>query len=188
VSDFDPQDLATTDETLVAWIAVGSNTAVETLIRRYEKPLMAVLIRASGNRQAAEDLFQETWIRVVRSAARFDPSLPFRPWLFKIAWNVLRTDLDRSSRRRETPIDGVFEVASDSKAVDDEVLQRDEYRRTRQLIAALPPKLAETLMLRYFEELTEKEVALRLGVPVGTVKSRLHNALRRLALALGEAS
>ena len=187
MSDFDPHDETATDGALVSWIAVGDDEALEPLIRRYEKPLMAVLIRASGDRSAAEDLFQETWIRVVRSAARFDPSLPFHPWLFKIAWNVLRTDLDRSSRRRETPIDGAFEVASGSKAVDDEVLQRDEYRRTRELIAALPPKLAETLMLKYFEELTEKEVALRLGVPVGTVKSRLHNALRRLALALGDA-
>mgnify|MGYP001793514304 CR=1 FL=1 len=74
------------------------------------------------------------------------------------------------------------------KPLDDEVLQRDEHRRTRELSAALPPKLAETLMLKYFEDLTEKEVAVRLGVPVGTVKSRLHNALQRLALVLREAS
>lgn len=188
MSDFDPHDESATDGTLVSWIAVSEDAALEPLIRRYEKPLMAVLIRASGSRSTAEDLFQETWIRVVRSAERFDPSLPFRPWLFKIAWNVVRTDLERSSRRRETPLDSAIEIAAKSKSVDDEVLQRDEQRRTRELIAALPPKLAETLMLKYFEELTEKEVALRLGVPVGTVKSRLHNALQRLALVLGEAS
>jgi RNA polymerase sigma-70 factor, ECF subfamily len=188
VTDFDPHDETATDGTLVSWIAVGEDAALEPLIRRYEKPLMAVLIRASGSRSAAEDLFQETWIRVVQSASRFDPSLPFRPWLFKIAWNVVRTDLDRSSRRRESPLDDAIGLATKSKPADDEVLHRDEHRRTRELITALPPKLAETLMLKYFEELTEKEVALRLGVPVGTVKSRLHNALHRLALALGEES
>jgi RNA polymerase sigma factor (sigma-70 family) len=188
VSTFDPGDETTTDGKLISWIAVGNDLALEPLIRRYEKPLMAVLVRACGDRSTAEDLFQETWIRIVRSASRFDPSLPFRPWLFKIAWNVVRTDLSRTTRRRETSLESALEVASGSRAVDEDVAQRDGHRRTRELIAALPPRLAETLMLKYFEELTEKEVALRLGVPVGTVKSRLHNALQRLALAMGEAT
>jgi RNA polymerase sigma-70 factor (ECF subfamily) len=72
------------------------------------------------------------------------------------------------------------EMPSQHASVEEEVIARDRAHRLRDLVASLPDRLAEPVFLRYFEELTEREVAARLGVPVGTVKSRIHNALHRL--------
>jgi RNA polymerase sigma-70 factor (ECF subfamily) len=71
-------------------------------------------------------------------------------------------------------------MPSGGASAEDDVIERDCARRLRDLVATLPDRLAEPLFLRYFEELSEREVAARLGVPVGTVKSRIHNALHRL--------
>ena len=186
MSEFDPSDRNISDSALLSWIAIGTHEAVEPLIRRHERSLMAFLTRATRDHHAAEDLFQEIWIRVVRSAARFDPSLPFTPWLFRIAWNVVLTQRQRQARRPEESLEAAGEVASRDETAH-ALERREDEARTRELIDALPPKLAATVLLKYYQELTEGEVAERLGVPVGTVKSRLHTALRRLGDALRRA-
>lgn len=167
---------ADSDGTLIGRVVNGDGDAAAVLIRRHQKALLAFLRRVAP--RSADDLFQETWIRAIRSAASFDPSYPFPPWLFRIAWNLVRSDWKRREETAEPP-----EVASTETNVDDDLLARERDARVRLLIRELPPQLAEALFLRYFEELSEKEMAERLGVPKGTIKSRLHHALRKLGLA-----
>lgn len=183
--DFD--DPALSDASLMSWLAVGEDDALAPLIRRYQRPLMALLARGSGDRHEAEDLFQEIWMRVMRGARGYDPTLPFRPWLFTVAWNALRNAMRRQRDEHHVPLETAGAVAAwgDAHAAA-EARQRDAMLRV--VVEALPSRLAETVFLRYFEELSEREVAARTGVPVGTVKSRLHHALRRLAAALEEES
>lgn len=131
--------------------------------------------------------FQETWIRVVRSAHRYDPAQRFSAWLFAIAWNLVK---DRWAKRGVHPLAqndaDLAAVPSAARSPEEVALESDRARHVREMVSRLPERLAQAILLRYFEELSEKEVAERLGVPVGTVNSRLHHGLRRLAEELPE--
>jgi RNA polymerase sigma-70 factor (ECF subfamily) len=160
------------DEALMQRVAAGDEPALAELLRRYQRPLSAFLGRSTGGLDV-EDLFQETWLRVVRAADRFDPQRKFSTWLFQIAVNLCR---DRARRHRPTiGLDGVEPVAADTNA---SVQQRID---ARALLARLPEPQREVVILRYYHDLSEAEVAEVLGCPRGTVKSRLHSALARLA-------
>jgi RNA polymerase sigma-70 factor (ECF subfamily) len=167
-----------TDAFLVGAIVNGDQEAVRPLIERYRKPLASVLLRALGSSPDVDDVFQETWIRVVRSAHRYDPAQRFSSWLFAIAWNLMR---DRWSRRVDHDEIDLAAMPSRDRSAEAQLIEDDRARQIRELVAKLPERLSQAILLRYFEELSEKEVAERLGVPVGTVKSRLHNGLRKLA-------
>jgi RNA polymerase sigma-70 factor, ECF subfamily len=171
------------DAYLVGSIANGDADAVRPLIERYQKPLAAVLQRALGASPDVDDVFQETWIRVVRSAHRYDPEQRFSAWLFAIAWNLVK---DRWSRRIAQADVDLAAMASPERSPEERAVAEDRAERVRELVARLPERLAQAILLRYFEELSEKDVAERLGIPVGTVKSRLHHGLKRLAESIDE--
>ena len=162
------------DEDLMAAVASGDETALAALIDRYATSVHAYLLRHSGNREDADDLLQETWVRVARSAKRFDTARRFRSWLYGIATNLAR-DLFRrrmTSERALRDLAGQPPAASGADSVD-----RGELR---ERIAKLPENMRAVLLLRYYEGMSEAEMAEVLDVPRGTVKSRLHAALRRL--------
>jgi RNA polymerase sigma-70 factor (ECF subfamily) len=160
----------------------GDPTAFDRLLERYQRRLFGFLLRRVPL-QHSEDLFQETWLRVVRARESFDPARRFSTWLFQIANNLCRDGARRSvveARERtrlrsdvETP-DGAAAAAADAKL------------DAQQRLAQLPEPLREVLVLRYFEDLGEREIAEIVGVPPGTVKSRLHAAVRALRGAPGE--
>lgn len=177
-------DLRTTsDAHLVAWMIEGREGCVGELMARYGVAVGTLLRRVTADAPDWEDLAQETWIRVVRHATRYNPDFPFAPWLFRIAWNLAADH--RRSRGREAPSpdpDGHVDPAPHPEA---EALASADCSRVAEALRALPPALAELLALRYFEECSEKDLAARLAIPQGTVKSRLHTAHRRLAALLG---
>ena len=159
------------DEDLVGRLANGDEQALRELLRRYERPLSHFIYRHTGGRDV-EDLYQETWLRVVHHAARFDRRRRFSTWLFHIAVNLCR---DWHRRPPPEPVEPPQDSGSDD-------LPATEVRLDAQrLLAMLPELQREVLLLRYYQDLTEDEVAQILGCPRGTVKSRLHNALARLA-------
>jgi RNA polymerase sigma-70 factor (ECF subfamily) len=159
------------DEDLVGRLVHGDEQALRELLRRYERPLSHFIYRHTGGRDV-EDLYQETWLRVVQHAARFDRSRRFSTWLFHIAVNLCR---DWHRRAPPEPV----EPPRDSGADD---LPAAEARLDAQrLLSTLPELQREVVLLRYYQDLTEDEVAQILDCPKGTVKSRLHNALARLA-------
>jgi RNA polymerase sigma-70 factor, ECF subfamily len=164
-------------------IANGDAEAVRPLIERYHKPLAAVLQRALGSSPEVDDVFQETWIRVVRSAHRYDPAQRFSAWLFAIAWNLVK---DRWARRAPHDDVDLTTMPSTDRSPEERAVANERAERVREMVDRLPERLAQAILLRFFEELSEKEVAARLGIPVGTVKSRLHHGLRRLAEEMNE--
>ena len=172
-----------TDAYLAGCIANGDADAARALIERYRRPLAAVLHRALGNSAEVDDVFQETWIRVVRSAHRYDPEQRFSNWLFAIAWNLVK---DRWSRRIEQDDADLAAMPSSARSPEECAIEADRAERVRELVARLPERLSQAILLRYFDELSEREVAERLGIPVGTVKSRLHHGLKQLAAAVKE--
>ena len=163
-----------TDEELMVAVARGDATALEELCRRHGRSLYRFLARLTGGRDA-EDLYQETWLRVVRAAARFAPERRFTTWLFQIALNLSR---DWHRRRPPEPVDPATLDAraggSGGAAVVEAGLD------ARRLLATLPEAQRTAVILRYYHDLSEEEMAAILGCPRGTVKSRLHHAMARL--------
>ena len=162
------------DEELMRLVATGDERALETLCRRYERPLHQFLWRHLGGRDV-DDLYQETWLRVVRAAARFDARRRFSTWLFQIAVNLCR---DWHRRPPPDPVDPV-DVARAAGGVDG-FAAAEAGIDARRLLAVLPEAQRSVVLLRYYHDLPEDEVAEILGCPRGTVKSRLHHALARL--------
>ena len=144
-------------------------------MERYQRPLLALLERALDRSPDVEDVFQDVWMRVVRSAHRYDPTQRFNSWLFAIAWNLVK---DRWAKRVATEEVDLAGLASQERTPEDWAVLGDRAERVRELVAKLPERLAQAILLRYFEELSEKDVAERLGIPLGTVKSRIHHGLR----------
>ncbi len=163
------------DEDLARRLAAGDDRALAELLRRYEHGLSHFIFRQTGGRDV-EDLYQETWMRVVRHADRFDSSRKFSTWLFQIAVNLCR------DWRRSPPT----EVASgDAAATIGSGVERIEAGiDAGRLLGMLPEEQREVVILRYYHDLRESDVAEILGVPKGTVKSRMHNAMKTLTVAL----
>jgi RNA polymerase sigma-70 factor (ECF subfamily) len=168
------------DAVLTGRIVNGDPEAARVLVERYTSPLRRFIVQAGVRSADADDVLQETWLRVVRSAARFDPQQPFPRWLFTIAMNRVRS---RWERDMSEPLE-LAEVASGAAAADSALEAAQRAGTVRSLVSALPRHLGDTILLRFFEELSEREVAQRLGIPVGTVKSRLHHGIRRLRIEL----
>ncbi len=182
------------DEDLLVAYQQGESSAFGQLMERYQKELFHFLIRFLGNRAAAEDIFQETFLQVHQSAALFDPQRRFRPWLFTIAANKAR-DLMRSNARRpasalHAPINGAggedgsafIDLMEAATCLPEEPLMRRETRQqVQELVRRMPDHLREVIILSYFHQFPYKEIADILQVPLGTVKSRLHAAVGQFA-------
>jgi RNA polymerase sigma-70 factor, ECF subfamily len=181
-----------TDEQLMAEYRAGDRAAFEALVARYERELFHFLVRFLGNRAAAEDVFQETFLQVHQAAEQFDPQRRFRPWLFTIAANKAR-DLRRSQARRPTNAlqatvttdDESGEFIDLMQAVDDlpeRPLERNELQQSVQkAVMSMPDHLRQILLLSYFHEFPYKQISEILDIPLGTVKSRLHAAVAHFA-------
>ncbi len=190
-SENQPALAGESDEALLARYIGGERRAFATLMGRYKLELFHFLVCFLGNRAAAEDAFQETFLQVHESGTSFDMTRRFRPWLFTIAANKAR-DLLRSKMRHpaaalDTPISSDSQTAfvdliEAAGSVPDGPLQQAELRqRVHDTIQTLPPHLKEILLLGYFHDFSYRQIAEMLHIPVGTVKSRLHAAVGHFA-------
>ena len=154
----------------------GELQAFELLFDRFRGRLFGFLVRRCGDGSVAEDLLQETWLRVVRSRDRFDPRRRFSTWLFQIANNLCRDrgrrlEVERRGKRKLTEALLADTPASRTSPVDARLDMSGQ-------LARLSDRLREVVVLRYFHDLSEREIATIVGIPPGTVKSRLHQAIR----------
>jgi RNA polymerase sigma-70 factor (ECF subfamily) len=185
-----------TDEILFETYRRGDMTAFRALVDRYHDELLRFLIRLLGDRQAAEDVFQEAFVQIHLSAETFDAERRFRPWLFTIAANKGRDYLRRKGRRQtldlSAPVGGpgsdggegvafVDLLEIDIPQPDEDMDAEEQSRKVQSALDALPLPLREILLLAYFQRLTYAQVAEELGIPLGTVKSRLHAAVAAFA-------
>jgi RNA polymerase sigma-70 factor (ECF subfamily) len=167
----------------------GDRESLTTLVRRHQSSLFSLLVHMTGgDASLADDLFQETFVRAVRSAKTFDTSRSFRTWLAAIALNLVRDEVRKRKSRGEVALtkDQAEErpgtTASEHPSASLE--QQDEAARVREALARLTDKEREIVLLHFYEGLTLVEAAGVLSVPVGTAKSRLHGALARLKTLL----
>ena len=158
----------------------GDPDAVRIVYRAYGAFVYAVAYKALGSRDLAEEATQLTFVKAWRAAATFDPARELSPWLATIA---RRTAIDLHRREARRPTDRLDEAML--AEVPDGADTSFDVWAVREAIEELPPLEREVVRLQHLESLTQEEVGARLGVPVGTIKSRSFRAHRRLAARLG---
>lgn len=173
------------DAELLQHYLEGDANAFSVLIKKYQGALFGYLAKLTGDKTAAEDIFQETFIKVFRNASQFQSGKRFKPWLYAIAVNAAR-DYMRSASRQSKPADydesyqsaDIFEQIPAKILPPEKILVNREHAQTVQdTVALLPLDLREVLILSYFAQLPHREIAEIMDLPTGTVKSRLHRAL-----------
>jgi RNA polymerase sigma-70 factor (ECF subfamily) len=180
---------APNDEELLRRLLDGDATAFRTLVERYHRELFHFALRYTNSKAVADDIVQEAFLQLHLSAPSFDPQRRLKPWLFTITANKARDQFRSRSRRREVPLDAqvggeedagqrFLNLIADEAAEPDLNLQTSEQQEiVRNVIEQMPPHLAEILLLGYYHALPYKDIAGILGIPLGTVKSRLHAAV-----------
>ncbi|HUV66206.1 MAG TPA: sigma-70 family RNA polymerase sigma factor [Sedimentisphaerales bacterium] len=181
------------DAELLTRYTAGEEAAFRELVNRYKNSLYAFLRQFLNRHDLVEDVFQETFLQLFASRESFDQSRPLRPWLFTIAANKAKDALRKWQRTAAVPIgtmadsqelsfdDMLNTVTADSTLPYDELQKNETASRVGQIVADMPESLREILILAYFQKFSYKQMAEILGIPIGTVKSRLHTAVGRFA-------
>jgi RNA polymerase sigma-70 factor (ECF subfamily) len=158
---------------------------LDRLIEQYQHRLLRYLLYLTGNRETAEDLFQETWIRVLERGSQYDGKHNFSTWLFAVARNL---SIDQLRRKKTVSLDSMAgedeappEIADTAQVSAFEVVARQELSEKVQAgLIAIQPEYRETVVLRFHEGLSLDEIAEVTGAPLGTIKSRLYRGLNAL--------
>jgi RNA polymerase sigma-70 factor (ECF subfamily) len=196
--------LESSDEDLLSQFRKGKEEAFGVLVRRYERELYGYLRRYLGDSNLADDVFQNTFLQLYTKSSQYEPGRPVRPWLYTIATHQAIDALRRQGRHQAISLDQNREEMPNGEVRSlvemletrgpspmDQAQGEEQKERVRLSVEALPEFLRQVLVLAYYQGLKYREIADILGIPVGTVKSRLHAALVKLQeqwseLALGE--
>lgn len=156
----------------------GAQKLIDQYIRQYGKRLYGLCLSLCADPTEADDLYQDTWVQVIKHIDRYDSSRPFEPWLTRICVNTYRNFLRRVAR---SPLLH-FKTNEEKDALLNAIpaQEREDYRPLYCAIDQLPEKYRLTVLLYYFREMDVAATAQTLGVPEGTVKSRLSKARKLL--------
>ena len=184
------------DADVVALAQRGREEAFRELVRRYERPVFTLVYRMVRDRETAEDLAQDTFIKVLNHIDKYRPEFKLSSWLFKIANNVAIDHL-RKRHLDTVSMDGSphaastaeieatsFDVGSGGESALDELEAREIGSAIEQAIARLRPEYRSCIMLRHVEGRSYEEIAATLDLPLGTVKTYIHRARHELREAL----
>jgi RNA polymerase sigma-70 factor, ECF subfamily len=184
------------DQEVVLWARSGQEAAYRELIRRYERPVFALLFRMVRDRELAEDLAQETFVKTLNAIDSYRPEFKFSSWIFKIANNAAidhlrRRELDTlsldGSPHAETP-EAMQATALQIGARQESPLETVEAKELGTAIEAaigsLRPEYRSCILLRHVEGRAYEEIAEILNLPLGTVKTYIHRARNELRLSL----
>jgi RNA polymerase sigma-70 factor (ECF subfamily) len=184
------------DEDLLTRIRAGERELFGELVRRYERELFGYLRRYTGHEELAADVFQNTFTQVFLKISQYEPGRPVRPWLYTIATNQAIDAIRRQTRRSDMRSQSLLSSTADDSGNARPLYERlespepgpgerveaaEQQQSVRDAVDQLPQLHREVVVLAYFQGLKYQEIAEVLDVPLGTVKSRLHAALARLA-------
>jgi RNA polymerase sigma-70 factor (ECF subfamily) len=163
---------AAADRADVARVQAGDVEAFAGIVRRWQTPLINLAYRFCGDRGRAEEMAQEAFLRAYRGLDSYRGDAAFSTWLFALATNLYRSELRRIPQRTVS-LDEAPEPSDPASIIEAHEL-RDRDLAVRRAVLALPPKYREAMLLFYFHEMDVPAAAQSLGLPVGTVKARLH--------------
>lgn len=163
----------------------GDPDAFDALLARYQNRLYRYLLRLTANPAVADDLFQDTWLRVITRIHRYDERRPFEPWLFSVARNLALDHLRKTSPESldepaETGESRAAQLGNPEPGTLERLLDGERRNVLVRELAELPALYREALTLRFEEEMTFEDMAHVLSAPLSTVKSRVQRALALL--------
>jgi RNA polymerase sigma-70 factor (ECF subfamily) len=175
------------EQKLKDFLITGEYSSVETLIRTHEDSLYGLCRKLTQNRTDADDLYQQTWLKAIQKAQKIKKE-SFKNWLYIICINVYRDQYRKARRREKVTIDRMdkdaleYALESATDGVSTESIAIENYTRNMLVdkINMLPDKQRLPIMLYYFEDMDYNECARILSIPIGTIKSRLNSAKKRL--------
>jgi RNA polymerase sigma-70 factor, ECF subfamily len=166
---------------------------LDRLIERFQHRLLRYLVFLTGNRELAEDIFQETWIRVMERGKQYNGKSKFDTWLFAIArhlvidWSRKKTTTSLEALQEQYGNEHAFDVPASGPSPFDAVTSRENRESVQAALIQLDSLHREVLVLRFHEELSLEEIAIVTGAPLSTVKSRLYRGLAALKPSFSEA-
>lgn len=185
------------DEALMLAYQKGDVRAFEILLERHKKPVYNFILRFVRSRALAEDLLQETFLRVIKGAARYERKAKFTTWLYTIARNLCVDQSRRAKHRKAQSLDAPMTNSGESGSLLDVVPGQDMpsdraaiseqlHDKIHQALGNLSEEQREVFLMREFLDMPFKQIADVVGVPENTVKSRMRYALEKLRLELDE--
>ena len=159
---------------LITRLREGDFETIDEIVEKYKNPLFAFILRIINNHTDAEDIFQETWLRVIRYIRNFRGESKFSTWLFQIALNLCRDTERKKKRWFSIPLEDYEDTLISKNGIDPDQLMKAQ--QVRKIVAELPVKMREVIVLRYFHDLHDQEISEIVGCPIGTVKSRCYRA------------
>lgn len=186
------------DEDLLKQFSAGNVHAFEALMTRYERPVFNFILRQVGERTRAEELLQDTFLRVIERADDFKGESKFSTWLYTIARNLCIDESRKMVFRRHKSLDApgsgldgdgpslLERTAGHEAGADRRSIARELQPLIAAAVEALPEEQREVFLMRELQHMPFKDIALVVGVPENTVKSRMRYALERLQAALAE--
>jgi RNA polymerase sigma-70 factor (ECF subfamily) len=185
------------DEDLMVLYQKGEVRAFELLLVRHRKPVYNFILRFVGDKETAEDLLQEAFMRVIKGAEAYKRQAKFTTWLYTIARNLCVDQTRRRKHRKHASLDAPMDTTDDSgtlldviasgeMASDRQSLNKQLHETMHRAISALSDEQREVFLMREFLDLPFKQIAEIVGVPENTVKSRMRYALEKLRLDLDE--
>jgi RNA polymerase sigma-70 factor (ECF subfamily) len=172
------------DEWLMAQAALGQHAPLEMLVRRYAGPLVSFLNRMVGDRDRAEELFQEAFLAVWRKRDQYQFPRPFKPWLYAIAVNKCRAAFRSARDDLARDLDDAIPTADASPA--DVAIATETAAVVARAVHRLPPQQRAVVALRVWDELSYAEIAAVVRCTEATVRSHMHHGLRALRAAMGK--
>ncbi|MDF1501208.1 MAG: sigma-70 family RNA polymerase sigma factor [Anaerolineales bacterium] len=171
-----------TDQDLIRRTRRGDLPAFGVIVQRYQGSVFNVCYRFMSERQVAEDMTQDAFLRAHQRLDSYDDGRPFGPWIRRVAANLCINELNRNrqlvfslNEQMDTPNDPIERGPEQAQVV------REQRRRVQEAIIELPPHYRAVIELRHFQELSYKEIARTLSIPLSDVKSHLYRARQTLA-------
>lgn len=173
------------DVRLVELVLGGDDAAFEYLFNRYRDAIHRLFVQRLGGMNGADDLLQETFIKVYINLHRYSPEYTFGQWVYTIARN---TFIDFVRRRQDDlSIDERFSVpASSSPTPEERVINLQQRNQIEDYLERLSPRYRRLIVMRFFEEYSYEEIAEKLELPLGTVKTQIHRARERMCRLIAE--
>lgn len=178
------------DEDLLMQSGKGDMSAFELLVRRHQEPLINYIHRLINDYHRAEDLAQETFLRIFQNASRYQPTASFKSWMYTIATNLSRNEVRNRTRRHTYSLEDLVEegtdihetsIMEDTRYLPDVLAEKNERKQlVRKALAQLPENQRLALTLVTYQDLRYEEVAEILGISEGAVKALIHRARQRM--------
>ena len=176
-----------TEQQLLQSFSEGDEAAIEILVARYEDRLYNLCFKLTAQRHEADDLYQQTWLKVLQKEKTYAHK-SFQNWLYTICLNTYRDTYRKNIRRSQLITDDVDDMTKENAAASGSAEKEAMYSITQTMLMAkinlLPDKFRLPILLHYFDGLDYNESARVLGLPVGTLKSRLNAAKKKLRLEM----